>query len=123
MKKVIMIMVVVGMFASLNGCTGIEVKSNISSSPLFHYGERVWVVNNLKYNIEVVNKTWGKENIKSRLSPGQDDMITGLQEGEVLLAKVYKNNGEVVGSSALRVKEERKGGPQIWRVYRYERLR
>jgi hypothetical protein len=122
MKRLIAI-IIIGMFVGLSGCTGIEVKSNISSTPLFQYGERVWVVNNLKYNIEVVNKTWSDEKIKSRLSPGQDDMITGLQEGEVLLAKVYKNNGEVVGSSALRVKEERKGGPQIWRVYRYDRLR
>ncbi len=123
MKKAIMIMVAIGMIAGLNGCTGIEVKSNISSSPLFQFGERVWVTNNLRHNIEVVYRTWGAEHIKSRLSPGQDSMITGLEDGEFLLVKVYANDGQFLGSSAITIKKQRKGGPQIWRVYRYDRLR
>jgi hypothetical protein len=121
MKNMIRISFILAVIVLLSGCHGIEVKSNIGSSPLFHYGERVLVLNSLKYNIEIVYRTWGAEHVKLRLSPGQDGVVTGLRSKEYLIAKVCSNEGDVIGTATFHISDRK--NPQMWEVYRYNRLR
>ncbi|MEA2092711.1 MAG: hypothetical protein U9P61_01940 [Patescibacteria group bacterium] len=121
MKSLFRVVVILAIVFFTTSCCGINVESNIGSSPLFHYGERVWVVNGLKHNIEVIYKTWGMKHVKSRLSPGQESMITGLCNGDYLLVRVYNHTGEVIGATTKRVRGRRR--TQIWQVKRYYRLR
>jgi hypothetical protein len=121
MKNLFRVSVLLVMAFLATGCCGVEVKSNIGSSPLFRYGEQVWVVNGLKHNIEVVYQSWGKKQVKINLSPGQDGTITGLCDGDHLLARVYSYSGEVIGTTTARVRGRRDS--QVWEIHRYNRLR
>ncbi len=120
MKNLIRALVVLAVAFFITGCYGIKVESNLGSSPLFHYGEKVWVVNGLKHEIEIVYRTWGKEHVKRRFSPGQDGVITGLRNGEHLLARVYNHDGEVIGTTIERIRKRHDS--QVWEIKRYHRL-
>jgi hypothetical protein len=120
MKRFTATMIIVCLITGLSGCCGVKINSNIGTSPLFRYGEQVWVVNGLKHNIEIVYQTWGKKQVKMNLSPGQDGTITGLCDGDHLLARVY-DYGEVIGTTTARVRGRRDS--QVWEIHRYNRLR
>ena len=118
MKKVAIFFIVV-LFA---GCAP-QIKGtwSIGEEPFFRHGLRVQVVNNLRHEVIISYRTWGDARIK-RFSPGQEGMLTGLRNGEVLVARVMRD-GEVIGDIAFRVSEKRGGGPQFWRISKYNRLK
>lgn len=121
MKNLVRVSVILVMAFLMTGCCGIKVESNLGSSSLFRYGERVWVVNGLKHNIQVVYQTWGKKQVKMNLTPGQDGVITGLCDDDHIIARVYSYDGEVIGTTTARVRGRRDS--QVWEIKRYHRLR
>ncbi len=99
------------------GCEEIRV----SNEPVDRYDERVRVVNNLPYDVKIVYRSWG-ESMESWFLPGEDMIITGLNDGEHIVAQVYYYF-ETIGTTSFRVRSRRDGSLQLWRISTFRRIR
>ncbi len=93
----------------------------VSGEPIVRYGERVQVINNLPYNVKVVYRSWGSSK-ETWFFPGEEKIITGLGDGEYLIVQVYYYF-EIIGTTSFRVRGRRDGGPQLWRISTFRRIR
>ncbi len=88
---------------------------HIGETPFFRTGERVLIINNSRYHVDVSYRTWG-EAVIQRLAPWEEGIISGLNAAEYLVARVLNENNEVIGMTFLRIRSSSQGGPQIWPI-------
>ncbi len=111
MKAILVVLAVV----FFTGC----VTTEIGGQPIIRYGERVQVINGLKNRVDITYQT---RKIGS-LGSGQEGIFQGLRQGEHLVARVYSEEGELLGIQEIRVRSRRNRRSQLWKITSFRRLR
>ncbi len=117
MKKQIALAVVVALMIT-TGCASVGVHTGDPPPFEFKMGETVEVINRLQYEVVIIYKT----RPLVRLGPGQPVRLTNLCDGEYLFAQIYKG-GQIIGIQDFRIRKQRSGGSQLWRITQIGRLR
>ncbi len=99
--------------------TGCE-EVHIGGQPIIRYGERVQIINNLRYEVVITYRASSRSR-QARFYPGQEGVITGLGSGEYLVAQVY-HGYEVIGTTSYRIRN-RDGSSQLWIISSFRGIR
>jgi hypothetical protein len=113
---------IVGLLLVATGCSA---SWSLGKEPVVCFGQRVVVVNGLANEVDISYRggLWNDDPSVETLAPGQEGIVSGLRDGAYLVAQIKSEKGDVIGTTDFRVRRQRRGNPQIWRIRYYSRLR
>ncbi|MDD5606336.1 MAG: hypothetical protein PHN37_00505 [Candidatus Pacebacteria bacterium] len=118
MKRIFFLLMIVTLLSS--GCATVDWTTG--DKPIFRYGERVRVINNLKYEVVITYRTWGSVR-EARFFPGQEGELSSLSDNEYLVAQVYNEENQIIGTTDFKVRSQKSDSQQLWRITSFRKLR